>query len=198
LAVGVAALIAWLRANQQSTPRKFNSEPILLGHDVPELLDKLKNGDAQVRRQVLHTIQTLKAYHGDALSALVTMLEDDEGRDMAVEAFATIGTEAVPTLRDALRDEAAAVREAAAWALGLIGGTSAVPDLMATVNDREARVRLAAVQALGGIADPQAADVLKQATNDPDETVRADAQAALHLMGIRDQSATDPSPVMRS
>lgn len=60
--------------------------------------------------------------------------------------------DAIPALQEALRNEDADVRQAAAWALGEIGDPQAVPALQEALKDEDADVRRAAAEALGEIA----------------------------------------------
>jgi HEAT repeat protein len=66
----------------------------------------------------------------------------------------------VPALVEALQDQSAALREAAARSLGRIGphAKPAVPELMRLGQDNEESVRAAAKEALDKIEPPATAD----------------------------------------
>jgi HEAT repeat protein len=73
------------------------------------------------------------------------------------------------------------VREAAAKALGEIGGGDALEPLLAALEDEVSAVRGEAAQALGHIGDPRAIDRLTAALGDTD--VRKSAAEALEQLG---------------
>lgn len=102
---------------------------------------------------------------------------------------AEIGAPAVGALCDALADEDAGDRAAAARALGSIGDSAAAGPLAAALADKNAAVRLAAAQALGTIGDARAVEPLILARGDTDREVRLAAAAALAQIG---SAAVDP------
>lgn len=96
------------------------------------------------------------------------------------------GQASVPVLTEALSDEDAQVRGAAAEALGKIGqgSATALPQLFLLVRDPEATVRLKAVETLPNIAqDTSIVDPLVVALSDSAPEVRRAAAAALGALG---------------
>ena len=78
---------------------------------------------------------------------------NEQQRSQTIESLASLGKTAVPALIDALQNQAPAVRNGAAIALGKIGkdATAAVPALKKTLDDKDFQVRSSAMQALGFI-----------------------------------------------
>jgi len=86
---------------------------------------------------------------------------------------------------EALRDEDATVRAAAADGLGQLGVGAAVPALIRALKDAAPAVRAAAAVALGQLRDPQAVDPLIAALEDAQWEVRTAALEALGRLGDR-------------
>ncbi len=117
----------------------------------------------------------------------------------ATDALIRIGHPAVVGLAQALQDEQAAVRRAAAKALGKIKHTDGIDGLRAAVQDVDADVRRFAVQALGRIGDESTVDVLGVALRDQNEKVRKVAAGALWDLGeasvpVLRAALNDPNP----
>jgi HEAT repeat protein len=94
---------------------------------------------------------------------------------------------ALPALRAALADPAAAVRAQAASSLGRLGAPAgeASPDLTRLLADPDETVRGRAAEALGrvGAADPQTVPSLTALLDDPSPDIRAAAARALGAIG---------------
>jgi HEAT repeat protein len=91
--------------------------------------------------------------------------------------------EAVPFLRDTLRDGGPDERARAAHALGTIGHPEPVADLVAAMKDPDWPVRAMAAKALGRIAAPSAAAPLSEGLKDKEWWVRSNSAIALKMMG---------------
>jgi HEAT repeat protein len=126
--------------------------------DVDSLINQLKDKDNDARRAAAKALAEAGGDAKAAAPALVTALKD---KDMFVRRFAAmalgeIGAEprdALPGLKKALLDDARKeVQEAAATAMGKMGGEAVAP-LAAVVKDgnRETDVRRKAVEALGAL-----------------------------------------------
>jgi len=115
------------------------------------------------------------------------------------DALIRVGQPAVGGLTDALRDENAAVRRAAAKALGKIRHVDGTRGLRASLLDVDADVRRFSAQALGRIGDESSVDVLGEALRDEDARVRKAAAGALWDMGevalpVLREALNDPNP----
>ncbi len=85
---------------------------------------------------------------------------------------------AVPLLAERLSDPHAAVRSAAAVALGDVGAHEAIPALVVAMEDADGHVREMAINALGEIADSRALPRLRRALRDARPEVRYQAVIA--------------------
>jgi HEAT repeat protein len=168
---------------------------------VPLLLRHLeKDPDAGVRESAAaalgDVVASLRLGHQvldkDCLEVLRVALDTDANARVqrsAAYAIGTFGRSALPavgSLKKALANPSAAVRQNAAWALGQVGsdaGEDAVTALLAVLADKDALVRRDAAGALGEIGEPVAAgatpDLLKMLDEEPDEVVRKTALGSL-------------------
>jgi HEAT repeat protein len=105
---------------------------------------------------------------------LCRALTSDQVRDAIVQ----LGSSAVPTLIDALRDNDPTIRRSACTALGQIGDTAAVPVLIQRLEDTDSNVRSAACTALGLIGDTAAIPALRVHAE-----IMEEAQQALAKLG---------------
>lgn len=91
-------------------------------------------------------------------------------------------------------DEDPGVREAAAAALGKMGGPHDVPLLLSlTAVDQPASLRRVSAEALGRLGDTTAIDGLAELLDDPDEQVVRAAEASLRLLGHHLQQGAGPT-----
>ncbi len=108
------------------------------------------------------------------------------GRTQAVSLADPVAI-ALPALRTALADSAAAVRAQAASSLGRLGAPAraAIPDLTGLLADPDETVRGRAAEGLGrvGAADPQTVPSLVALLEDPSPDIRAAAARALGAIG---------------
>lgn len=108
--------------------------------------------------------------------------------EQRAEAAAFLGaqrvTEAIPALREALKDTSEDVRAKSAWALGAMRSKDALPDLLRLVESDSRRVRQQAVQAVAEIEEPGAIPTLEAAlAREDDPWIRKDLEAALEYLG---------------
>ncbi len=101
-----------------------------------------------------------------------------ELRSSVGEALRKIGKPAVIALMELIQDSDWAVREDAAWLLGMIGDCQAVPTLIKALYDTRSCVRKTAASALVQIGNP-AVSALIDALKDSNEDVRQKAAEAL-------------------
>ena len=121
-----------------------------------------------------------------AMSLLIRNLEEGtpQTRTLSAEILAKVGgEEALPALRDALRDPHTDVRARAAAALGRLRDRNSLEQLLGALEDTRWEVRSQAAKALGEVEDPIALPHLAQALRDPEWWVRANAEEAMRRMG---------------
>jgi len=150
----------------------------------------------EVRKLIIHSLATI----ADKISvaALVAALQHDPSANVRIAAIEELkwlgGTE---MLIDALRDKSAAVRRAAARALGcrrFSSDASAAVTALATVlrEDRNVSVREEALRAITRQDTGVALDILTEAlANDPSPTVRAAAAEELSRISSDNAVAAD-------
>jgi HEAT repeat protein len=167
---------------------------------LPEVGTVLRgDSDTGVRFQAAKTL----AHFADPATS-PELLDGLRDVDMFVRVHATdalirIGQPAVTGLLEALEDQRAAVRRAAAKALGKIKHGDGVPGLQRSIRDDDADVRRFTAQALGRIGDEDSVETLGEALRDADVRVRKAAAGALWDIGeaslpvLRD-ALNDPNP----
>lgn len=130
---------------------------------VPLLIERLRDGDAQVRAHACQSLGNIRPAAVSAIPALIDKLKDidDDVRERAAGGLAGIGRSAapaVPALVVALGDKNADVVWNVIGALAMIGPAAApaVPELIGMLNDEErvVYVRRRAALALGNIGKP--------------------------------------------
>jgi HEAT repeat protein len=172
--------------------------------DVPMLIGGLRDDNLRVRSYAVEALGKLGPEARPAVPKLAELLKakeiDPEMRQQAAKCLGQIGpaaaTQGVPVLSEALKDPEAALREAAAEALGKLGvqGRAAVSSLLLLLDDKETTVRRTVLAALAQIG-PDAKEVLpklKPALKDADAEIRRGALAVLGRLGadaIKDKEA---------
>ena len=173
-------------------------------HDYDEVLPEVgqvlrDDFDTGVRFQAAKTLSYFA--HPASVSDLMAGLRDVDMfvRVHVTDALIRVGQPAVAGLNEALGDDNAAVRRAAAKALGKIRHVDGVIGLRESLVDADADVRRFAAQALGRIGDESTVDLLGQALRDEDARVRKAAAGALWDMGeaalpVLREALNDPNP----
>jgi HEAT repeat protein len=119
---------------------------------VQAVAELLKDRDATVRQQALATLENLPADPRDVAPVLLRLQTDPDAAisRTAGERLARYGAAVVPSLVEGLKNEEAAVRVAAAQALGKLGPAArdAVPALTEAEKDEKTEVQQAAKAAL--------------------------------------------------
>jgi HEAT repeat protein len=165
---------------------------------LPLLVKALDDRDGNVRIEVAGALLQLGHEADRAAALLLAALKDRDRavRDRAVQALRYSpkppATAAVPRLRQALADEDAAVRGAAAWALAGIGpgAKDAMPDLRKALDDANGQARVGAAYALCRAGDAKAGlSVLIAALQERDAPALHDACLALAQLGAPAQPA---------
>ena len=124
--------------------------------DAPALQVALADQDPRIRSAAIHTLGRIGPAARPAASDLALALQDPAAsvRDAASDALRQLGPEVVPTLVEALKSHKTQVRQAAVWALGVIGPAAekAAPELRAlSAHDPSPHVSRAAEVALNRI-----------------------------------------------
>ncbi|MEW6212113.1 MAG: HEAT repeat domain-containing protein [Acidobacteriota bacterium] len=174
----------------QKQTEKTDIDQAVKGGVVGALKEALKDSDAGVREQALHSLGMIGG--SEAIAVMIEALKDGDPnvREKAAWALGMRGGQAaIDPLISALRDQNANVREQAAWALGMKGDQRAVEPLMAALKDENPNVREQAAWALGMRGDRRAVDALVAALKDANENVREQAAWALGMRG--DSRAVD-------
>ena len=161
---------------------------------VPVLIELLKDEDEDVWRAATIALGQMGSDAKASIPALADVKRS--GKDSscyAFDAMADIGSAAVPTLIDFLKDKDQHVRHDAAFALARTGpeARAAIPTLLELLKDQEHYVRSAAAVALGGIG-PEAKTVipaLVQVLKDENAFVRQYAASSLGLIGSKAKTA---------
>jgi HEAT repeat protein len=169
---------------------------------VPALTAALKDEHWIVRRSAAFALGCLEKDAAPAQEALEGLLRDafPEVRQNAAWALGKLGVEAIPKLRQALRDNDPLVKRDAAMALAQLEPEpvrAALDDLVELSKDGSSLVRRAAVGVLVRIIGPEDGKVtaaLRALLTDADEETRRNA--ALALSNIGGKEAAPAAPVL--
>ena len=155
--------------------------------DVTARLNRAMRDDDSVVRW--RSTSAVTAAHVATVPQLLaaTTSTDPEVRRMAVTSLQGLGGEAVAPFVQALKDQNADVRHAAATALGRIGlgAIDAIPQLIAAIQDADERVRASAAFSLStfGRHAFEAVPALQKALSDTSAAVRSRAAFTLGQVG---------------
>ena len=165
--------------------------------DAVAVAARLEDEESDVRSAAVDTLVVLRDVIGtDDLAAIASRLDEQHDEDTRISALKTLGGCLSPSLVAAthaatvagcLTDEAAAVRAAAASALGAMGGVRSDEchaGLGALLEDDDASVRAAAVTSLGQLDAQEHADALLVLLGDADRGVRSAATRTLKRWGM--------------
>lgn len=146
----------------------------------------MSDDDSVVRWRSASAVTAVHAATVPQLLAAVTS-NDPEVRCLAISSLRGLGANALAPFVQALRDDDARMRQAAAVTLGQIGlgAIDAVPQLVTALADADARVRAAAAFSLStfGPHAMEAVPALRSALSDEVAAVRARAAFALGQIG---------------
>jgi HEAT repeat protein len=153
---------------------------------VPGLIAALDDPEDYVRIEVIRALARLR--DPEAVPRLAAMLrsDDEKVREEAVQALVVFGPAATEWLVVILRREAFFSRQAAAKALGLLGGETAANALLSALSDTDYLVRCEVVEALARLGR-LAGEPLRELVSDPRVEVRL--AAIKTLTRIRDAQA---------
>lgn len=149
--------------------------------ELPTLVANLLEDDhAAVREAAFKALHSCVGSNRPLIAAIAQQMAYSaapEQRAGAARLYAALhGDEQIAAL---MKDEDAAVREAAARSAGLMGQSRACPHLIMALVDEESDVRIAAAESLGECADPSAVAPLRLSLNDADSWVQASALRSL-------------------
>jgi HEAT repeat protein len=156
---------------------------------------RLHSFNADVRANFAKEISTTGDIH--LITKLTEAVKDDDLYTIRLTAVVALGNLRDPssthTLISALADSSAAVRIAAANALGAIGDRKATTALLALLDGRQdEQIRSAAVTALGKLKDPESVTPLLTIAEDEFDSWIIRKVAIEALGEIRDSRAVDP------
>jgi len=156
---------------------------------VPALVTSLGDGDGGLRQEAITSLVEIYAEKQDRspLDPLVRFLRlrSDED-DASVVPVAPVDPSVHQGLARLLRDEQKDVREAAALALGILGGSSATRELVAALQDPVPDVRGAAASAIGKVGTAADGKSLIPLLGDESGDVRERALRALGTLRVRE------------
>lgn len=204
----VAALMKQLKSSKDPLARRqaaagLGEKGELAKGATPTLLAALKDKDEFVRRMAVRSLGQIKAEPDVAIPAMKRLFQDeDRGVIEALgEAFATMGSPAVPPLTEMLRSRDPLHKKTAAVALGKMGpqAKEAVPALIAAFKSETPRprmqsgsLRMVIVETFGQIG-PDAKAAIKPLEDSLEEN-RDQAFGRAVREAIRKMGGTPPGP----
>lgn len=152
---------------------------------VPGLLEALRDPDSAVRGAAARSLGRLRA--ATAVAPIVFALAERQlPVSVAGQALLTIGSDALPGLRELETAGDAEARAFAVELVGLLGEASDVGRVLERLKDSSAEVRAKAARALGRLGAEVGAEELRIALQDRIPFVRGQAAHALGAVGDRD------------
>jgi HEAT repeat protein len=181
----VPALVKLLKDDKAQI--RQNALAILSGYGAPALphiVAALKDVDPSVRQQAVFGLQAIPGDIKEALPALVPMLKDANvnTRRITILLLGRVGDEAVPHLREALKDPAPNLRWTAANSLSNLGPAAkkAVPELVElAAGDTNITVRRMSMNAVFRIQPDDVGPLFDKIKKNPDFKSRLSAYQAL-------------------
>ncbi len=163
------------------------------GKAVGPLVSVLGDSSAgmPVRRKAAWALGKIK--NKRAVKPLIKALSVDDTalRKAAANSLTQIGTPAVSSLLNLIKDRKHPYRNGAMTLLGRLGNKKALPALIAAIEDSDYRARSAALAAAAAIAPRKAAPKLSWGLNDEEVTVRRTAAQSL----VKAASAAEIAPI---
>ena len=160
---------------------------------VPALVTLLGDGEADIRQEAIATIDEI--YSDKERSGPVgrfLQIFSDEADRTSIAPYVKVEPSVYEGLAKALRDENGDVREAAALAIGILGGSGQTRDLVATFQDPVPAVRAAAATAVGKVGAQEDGRTLIGLLSDESLEVRNRALQALSVLRV-----TEAGPALR-
>jgi HEAT repeat protein len=157
---------------------------------VPALITSLGDGDPKIREEVIGTLVEIYA-ETDRTGPIGRFLNSfsDEMDRSSVPPYVTVDPAVHEALARALLDEQSYIREAAAYALGILDGKSELRALTTALQDPEPDVRAAASAAIGKLGTTEDGRALIPLIADDSSAVRL---RVLHALGVLKVTAAGP------
>ena len=146
---------------------------------VPNLVRALGSDDTLLRKSAVRALVKLGPEAGGAVNAFLGEAVDESSQRAAIRVVGELRTGAAVGVLSSLRGRN---RDAAAWALGRIGGEGALEPLLDALSDPRWQVRREAAQALGSLEDNKAISALTGALDDSETVVREWAARSLETI----------------
>ena len=154
---------------------------------VPAIVTSMSDGDAEIREEAIGSL--VEVYtdrdRGNPVGRFLEMFSDEFDRSSVPPQMA-VDPSVVAALTKALKDENKDIRQAAAFALGILNGTDALPALQAALQDPEPGVRGAAATAIGKIGTAEHGKALVPLLADESTTVRNRVLQAIGGLGVKE------------
>ena len=146
---------------------------------VPDLVRVLGSDDKLLRKSAVRALVKLGPESGAAVTAFLAKAQDAPSQRAAIRVVGELrSTKAI----DALVSVYDQNQDAAAWALGRIGGEGALDPLLGALTDTRWEVRREAAQALGSVESDRGVPALERALKDPVVVVREWAARSLETI----------------
>jgi HEAT repeat protein len=157
---------------------------------VPALVTSLGDGDPEIREEAIATLVEIYAER-DRTGPIGRFLNNfsDEVERSSVPPYVIVDPAVHDALAHSLVDERSHIREAAAYALGILDGRSGVRALTAALQDPAPDVRVAAASAIGKLGTAEDGRALIPLLADESRNVRL---AVLHALGVLKVTAAGP------
>jgi HEAT repeat protein len=154
---------------------------------IRALVTSLQDGDPDIRAEAIGAIVEIYAER-DRTGPLVKFLEtfSDEYTRQSVPPYTRVDPAVWQGLSGTLKDEKTKIREASAYAIGILGGSAVARDLVAALQDPESDVRAAAATALGKVGTAEEGKSIIPLLADSSTTVRNRAIQAIGVLRVRE------------
>ena len=146
---------------------------------VPNLVTSLGSPDTLLQKSAVRALVKLGPEAGQMVTAFLVETADISSQRAAIRVVGELKTSIAV---DILVSIGGPNRDAAAWALGRIGGHGALDPLLDALSDPRWQVRREAAQALGNLEDDKAVDALTRALDDTVTVVREWAARSLETI----------------
>jgi HEAT repeat protein len=158
---------------------------------VPALVTSLGDGDPKIREEAIGTLVEIYA-ETDRTGPIGRFLNNfsDEVDRSSVPPYVIVDASVHDGLARTLLDERSDIREAAAYALGILDGRSALRPLTTALQDPEPDVRAAAATAIGKLGTTEDGLALIPLLADESTAVRL---RVLHALGVLKVTAAGPA-----
>jgi HEAT repeat protein len=157
---------------------------------VPALVTALRDGAPEIREEAIGSLVEIYAEtdRTGPIGRFLNTFSDDVDRS-SVPPYVVVDVSVHEALARTLRDERRHIREAAAYALGILDGRSALRGLTAALQDPEPDVRAAAATAIGKLGTTEDGRLLIPLLADESTAVQL---RVLHALGVLKVTSAGP------